>query len=135
MELIRWNESMSVGVAALDFEHQTLINTLNHLHARIEEGHGGETMRVILGRLTDYAHTHFRHEEALFELYGFAQADAHRAEHVEFGNKVMELQLGLLKGKSTVSRETLAFLRDWLSHHILNSDRAYKTCLAGRDLK
>jgi hemerythrin-like metal-binding protein len=135
MELIRWNECMSVGVPALDFEHQTLINTLNHLHARIEEGHADDVMRVIFGRLTDYAHTHFRHEEALFVRYGFAQAAAHRAEHVEFGNKVMDLQLGLLKGDRTVSRETLVFLRDWLSHHILNSDMAYKACLGGRDLK
>lgn len=126
---------MSVGVSALDYEHQTLINTINHLHAQMEAGHGGDVMRVILGRLTDYAHSHFRHEEALFERYGFAAAATHRAEHVDFGNTVMELQLGLLKGSKTVSRETLAFLRDWLSHHILNSDMAYKACLAGRDLE
>jgi hemerythrin-like metal-binding protein len=134
-ESIRWNESMSVGVAALDSEHKMLIDILNDLHSRVEAGHGGEVMRVVLTRLTDYVHTHCRHEEALLALYGYDQAETQQAAHVEFGNKVMDLQLMLLKGDKTVGQETVIFLRDWLIHHILTSDMDYKACLAGHDLK
>jgi hemerythrin len=38
---------------------------------------------------------------------------------------VVELQHRIKSGKANVSFELLHFLRGWLSHHILETDKAY----------
>lgn len=54
---------------------------------------------------------------------GFPESEAHRSQHAAFVARVTEMADRLSSGRLLLSIETTSFLRDWLLHHILETDR------------
>ena len=126
MSLLSWNPGMSVGVGVLDEDHKKLIAMINELHAGMLAGHGNDVVGGILRRLANYTVEHFRREETYFAQTGYPGAPAHIGEHEKLKAKVM-VEIGKFQaGTSGLGIETLTFLRDWLKHHIQESDKAYR---------
>ncbi len=125
MSFMTWSDSLSVGIASIDTQHQWLVDATNRLHAEITKP---EPDRAVLGEifegLVDYTMNHFVAEEEMFERFGYPEAAAHKAEHDALTAKVMQLLLQFEDGES-VGEPVLEFLRNWLLHHILKVDRAY----------
>jgi hemerythrin-like metal-binding protein len=126
MSLINWSDTMSVGVAKVDKEHQKLIELINLLHSEMAAGKSNEVMGKVLGQLIAYTKSHFSMEEALFRTHSYPQATAHKQEHDALTKKVLDLQAEFTAGKTFIGVPTLNFLRDWLTQHILKVDMAYK---------
>jgi hemerythrin len=135
MALITWTDSMSVGVAKIDKEHQKLIELINLLHSEMTAGKSNEVMGKVLGELIAYTKGHFAMEEALFRTHSYPQAADHKKEHDALTRKVVDLQADFKAGKSFIGAPTLAFLRDWLTQHILKQDMSYKLFFASKGLK
>ncbi|QIL81714.1 bacteriohemerythrin [Diaphorobacter sp. HDW4A] len=125
MTLMPWSEQLELGIAEIDTQHRVLVDLANALH---DEIHGASPRCAVIGQilesLVDYTHNHFIMEEVLFHKYGYAQVDAHEAEHSGFTGKIMDL-LTRFEDGDTVGQETLEVLKDWLTHHICVVDRAY----------
>jgi hemerythrin len=68
---------------------------------------------------------HFTVEESLMRILGYPEYEDHHEEHDKLIRQVVELQQKLKSGKANISFELLHFLRGWLSHHILETDKAY----------
>jgi hemerythrin len=134
MAAIRWTEAMSVGVARLDRDHQTLIDLIN----RIADAEDSEETRrriipEVLVTLVAYTVFHFQREEKVMFACGYPEADTHREEHWALTREVHLLQRRFSENPDNVSRgEILQFLTDWLAHHILLQDLAYKAYCEGR---
>jgi hemerythrin len=125
MTMLTWTEDLSVGVRRLDEDHKKLIAMINELHAGLLAGHGNEVLGVVLRQLASYTVEHFQREEAWFDETGYPGAAAHRREHEALKAKVMA-EIGKFQaGSAGLGMETLNFLRDWLQHHIRQSDQAY----------
>jgi len=64
---LKWESRFSVGVEAMDAQHQHLFNLLHELYDRIHQGRDakGRELGDILVALFDYANTHFQDEERL----------------------------------------------------------------------
>lgn len=122
-----WTEAMSVGVPALDADHRCLVRIINLLH----DAEGNDTNRVIeivMEALNRYARFHFAREEQVMTACGFPALGVHRAEHVSFSRTlaaIPERQHG-----EKAAQELRDYLRDWLLHHILIQDMAYKPYIA-----
>jgi hemerythrin len=116
---------MSVGVRQLDDDHKKLISMINELHAGMLAGHSNEVVGGILKRLVAYTVQHFGHEEAFFAQTSFPGAAAHKLEHEKLKQTVMVEVQRFQCGTVGLGIETLNFLRDWLRHHIQESDKAY----------
>lgn len=125
MSFMTWSDSLSVGIASIDAQHQWLVDATNRLHAEITKP---EPDRAVLGEilegLVDYTMNHFVAEEEMFERFGYPETAAHKAEHNALTAKVMQLLLQFEDGES-VGEPVLEFLKNWLLHHILKVDRAY----------
>ena len=81
---------------------------------------------MILDELLSYAAFHFEFEERLMAHADYPQLEAHRREHQGFVNWINEYRDEYVKfGKRALGEPVLAFLKDWLSHHILEEDRHY----------
>ncbi len=132
MVFITWKPEMSVGVAELDEQHRCFVEILNRFHERMKAGRGSEIVDQILAELVSYAENHFATEERLFDRYGYPNALSHRAAHAGFLGKLRELRSEVATGKRFVSLTTLNLLRDWLDHHVMNVDMAYKDFFARR---
>lgn len=77
-DVLIWSDTLSVGVAAMDEDHQILIRMLNEI---MRKDKNGVDVDAALGELMDFIHQHFRREEAIMEVCGDPNLEKHRALH------------------------------------------------------
>jgi hemerythrin len=130
MPLMVWDDSLSVGVSAIDQQHKRLVELLNQVHRSQTDGKGNEAVRKVLEALVTYTVDHFAFEEALFAKHGYQELPAHREAHEKLVARVSAFIEEWGSGRATLGSELFMFLRGWLNGHIRGSDRA-----AGRFLR
>ncbi len=125
MPVIRWNESLSVGIDEFDNQHKKLVSMINELYDATRQKKGRTIIDTIIDELFEYAKTHFRAEENYFSQIGFPEADSHIMEHKDFVKKVSTFRKELQNGKIGVTADVMIFLSEWLLSHIKESDKQY----------
>jgi hemerythrin-like metal-binding protein len=135
MPLIQWSNSLSVGVEAIDKQHQRLIDMINELNDAMRQGKGREVAGKIIDGLVSYTRTHFTFEEKYFAQYGYPESEQHINEHKQFERKASEFRRDFGKGKLTLSMQIINFLSDWLRTHIQGSDQKYAPFFSQQGLK
>lgn len=138
---------MSVGVERLDRDHRVLIGLINRLatcargvdaggadarggDACCGGGGGATVVAEVLKGLIAYTRFHFRREERVMEACGYADLDAHREEHRLLSDEVGALSHRFNGVPGSVHHDDLLrFLTDWLNHHILLQDMAYREAI------
>lgn len=124
--IVVWDESLSVGIQKIDKQHQELVKIINCLVENEDASGHSEPIAQVLDRMTKYAVYHFETEEALMLEYNYPEYESHRDDHAQFKMKTAKFCLDALQRKETLPDELLSFLRDWLTHHILQADMKYK---------
>ncbi len=122
-----WRDEFATGVEEIDEQHKILIHTLQEANQLLTNNSSAEVLDKITRDLLAYALYHFDTEEELMQQYGYSDQEedleAHLAQHRSFSAKVVSIREDLKAG-TLISREALlGFLSDWLSHHILNTDK------------
>jgi hemerythrin len=136
MALMTWTDSMSVGVKALDEDHQKLITIINQLHYGIQAGQTKQALGMVLDQLIRYTRTHFQREEEMFARTNYPKTAEHKAEHVKLIATAADLQKRFQEGASSMlSLETMGFLKQWLTHHIQESDKSYRAHLNAKGIR
>jgi len=125
--LMEWSDKLSVGVAQIDNEHKRLLALLNELNRALESGTGLGALSGVLDGLVHYAAYHFTHEEDQFLRSGYPAYDAHRLQHQALTARVKEIYGEFQSGgeEAELPGEVLEFLKNWLYHHIMESDRDF----------
>ncbi len=126
MALFTWKEDMSVCNKKIDRQHLKLVNLINELHSAMLQGKGQHILAHIMSGLTEYTDEHFLTEEQHFERFDYPDRQNHIAEHASFVQKLNEFKQAMLEGRQQVTIEMIDFLSDWLSHHILETDKQYE---------
>ena len=124
-KLVEWSDELSVGIQEIDEQHKMLVDLLNQLHEAIHKRHGSEATRKILDELADYTRIHFAVEESLMRVLEYPDYEAHKHEHENLIQQMVDLKQKLDTGTHSISFELLHFLKVWLTKHILESDREY----------
>jgi hemerythrin len=136
MAYLEWDDRFSIGVELFDNEHKKLIALINELYDAVLQDAGGPAVERILDRLVEHAVLHFRHEEMYFEDWNFPDRDSHTASHRRLRHQIFEYREQIARaGDETVATELFAFLRQWLTKHILTEDRKYGAFLVGKGLR
>jgi len=135
MSIMVWSAKLSVGVERFDNEHKKLVGMLNGLHDEMLKGKANTVLGPLLSELVKYTQTHFANEESLFKNHHYPNALSHKLEHDQLRKKAMELEVGLKEGRINLSTETMKFLKDWLTNHILGTDMQYKEFLRSKGVK
>jgi hemerythrin-like metal-binding protein len=125
MPLIRWDESLSVGIAEIDDQHKRLVNMINELYDAMLQKKGKAVLSQIIKEMAEYAAVHFATEERYFVRYFYPETDSHRKEHREFKKKVEELRARFEADEIGIAGEVIDFLSTWLKAHIKGSDKRY----------
>jgi len=131
-DFIKWTPSLSVGIATFDEHHQVLISLINKLFVNMEAGEGDTVLKATLEELIEYTDYHFSAEEKVFAELGYSKMDQHIVQHNALLSKARELQAGLENGQAVLTNEVLDFLQDWVTNHILKTDRQYSEFLKGK---
>ena len=92
-------------------------------------GRGNDILDSVFEELIEYTETHFKDEEQLLQVTQYAGLQGHIIEHQAFINRLSELHDKHHTGKTFLTVETLAFIRNWLNGHIKGTDKQYTQCL------
>jgi hemerythrin len=127
MKRIAWDESLSVGIDAIDGQHQTWLARYNNVVDAI--GSAGSTAPVVgtLDFLIDYTELHFATEEGFMREAGYPALEGHRARHEELRRAVADLGDDFEEEGSThaLGEAVETLLGNWLIDHIRSTDQRF----------
>lgn len=123
--LLRWSDSLSVGIDSIDSQHKKLVDLINELYMEMNSGSAKEAVGRTLANLIDYTGSHFQYEEELFAKHDYSEQEDHKLIHSKLVALVIEFQEQFQKGEKDVSLELMEFLKDWLVDHTKETDRQY----------
>lgn len=129
-DLLQWKPEYSVGVEELDRQHRGLIELINHVS---EDDISTGLMGHVFEELQAYTKEHFTTEERLLKTAAYGDLKAHHKEHKAFEQWLSAVRQTYAMGVTSptlLAATVNTFLRDWLVHHILSSDMAYKDHIA-----
>jgi hemerythrin-like metal-binding protein len=128
MALVKWNTEMSVGIDAIDREHQDIIELLSVLHEAVTAGKSPEKTGCMLKDLLARSAAHFAHEEEFMRQHAHPDYDRHKAMHEE-----MTAQVALFLQKHDEGKlkplEIFCLVTDWIKRHLLEEDKKIASCL------
>lgn len=134
MPLIKWNDSMSVGIPESDGEHRTLVEIINDLSDSKGDG-CDDSFDGAMALLTKYADSHFSNEELM--MTSDEVPFEHRAEHLrqhEFFRQRLALANNAAPSEGNkAKREIMAFLGSWLIKHIMSTDKKLSAFIAEKN--
>ncbi len=138
MALIEWDDSLRLGIAVVDRQHERLVGIINRLHEATLEGRGTEVISEILDELIIYTATHFSMEEKYFAQFEYADAEEHKREHDALIAKVNafahDFEKALPSSRSALAMELLQFLKIWWRYHMLETDSKFVALFKERGL-
>ncbi len=129
---MKWTPQMSVGLPELDADHQQLIEIINSLER--PAGNTEEGLRQALVALGRYVEFHFAREERVMAACGYRGLAEHQQEHRDFAEKIRSYAAAAgsaAAGPTTTNIELVNYLNEWLRHHILIVDMAYRPVVEG----
>jgi hemerythrin len=132
--LFIWNDSYKTGISTIDTQHKKLVDLINELHDAMTKGQGNQVIGKIVNELVNYTITHFAAEERLMKQAGYADFDAHKKIHDDFTAKVRDMQKSLADGQKMMSLQVSTFLKEWLSGHIMGTDKKYVPTLSAKGI-
>ena len=127
MKKIQWDDSLSVGVDAIDEQHKIWIGRYNSVVEAIESRGGPAPVTNTLGFLIDYTDVHFSTEEGFMTQSGYPELDAHKAKHEELRGTVANLVQDFEEeGETHVLEDAVeTLLGNWLIDHIRETDQLF----------
>ena len=130
MSLMKWTqEDYGTNVSIADEQHQELFDMVNALNDAVSAKNRSE-VGSRLDALIDFVVVHFNTEERLMEQRGYAGLDQHRQEHDNLVSTCADLQVKFHANEVEIEEGTLAFIKNWLDHHIPVIDRSYGPALS-----
>jgi hemerythrin-like metal-binding protein len=126
-----WSDVLSVGVNAIDRDHQVIFRLLNKLTYRTIKD---ADLEILIEELVEFIVLHFRREEAIME----ACNDPRKADHCILRSEHLA-ELNVLVNGWLVAHDFNAlhllrrFLRDWWTDHIFNVDKEISQYTEGNE--
>lgn len=124
MPVLPWSNMFAVGVQEIDAQHRKLVSILNRLGDAGSDENAAALQNSLLDELTDYTVYHFSTEERLMQQHDYEATATHTAQHKKLVEAVQALHARRAAGETLPFDELMIFLRDWLTNHIMGSDKA-----------
>ncbi|WP_161629966.1 bacteriohemerythrin [Desulfogranum mediterraneum] len=127
--MIKWRTGYNTGVEEFDLEHQKIVQLLNEMFRVVRDKLDPAKVEDVIEALIAYSQKHFAAEERAMAEACCPELDEHRREHGKLIQSVSAYRQRLEAGDQKVAGELYLFLREWLLHHIMETDRKYAAYL------
>ena len=125
MDILKWRTSYETGVSSMDAQHQRLIGLVNQMYNIMRNNEGNYALDTILQKLSDYAVSHLKDEEALLREHSYPDIDEQELNHAGYLEQMKKLYSELEKDREKATKEIYTFLRFWWINHIVGIDKKY----------
>ena len=130
--MFEWNDAYSVNLTTVDSQHKRLFRMAADLHRAMLAGAVQASLFQLLEDLVQYTEVHFAYEERLMQQAGYPELAAHKAQHEYLARRVREFLKDFEEGRIATGITLLQFLKEWMQHHIMESDHKYAPYLKGK---
>ena len=136
MQKIQWDDSLSVGVDAIDEQHKRWIEHYNSVVGAILSHGGTAPVVTTLSFLLDYTDYHFTTEEGYMTEAGYPRLGEHKGKHAELREAVSHLVEDFEEEGPTPALEDAVetLLGRWLVAHIKAVDQRFGAYCVQRDI-
>ncbi|MEE4243174.1 MAG: bacteriohemerythrin [Desulfopila sp.] len=117
--ILRWDESLRVGVEVIDNQHKILFDLANDLHNAVNTGAGRQVVDTLFSVIVNYSFKHFTTEEELVDDLGNYQD--HCCQHYKLIKQLHQYVLDF-RNNRTDGIGPGEFLETWLLGHIREYD-------------
>lgn len=120
MKPIKWREEWTLGDKKIDKQHKCLASTINKIIVNKADA------LKLLEEFIDYSAEHFADEEHLMLEVDYPKElmDAHKEEHKEFTNLLLDVSFELVKNyNEELANKFKKFCLDWFELHFLKTDK------------
>jgi len=122
--MITWSDEFSVSHIEIDNQHKKLILIIEELVSIIHlKDYNYINIVDIVNKLENYIKVHFEFEENLMIKYSYPYLEIHTKEHNELRYKIQNTLVFELEFPDEFYTETLIYLVDWLTNHIMKVDK------------
>ena len=130
---ISWNDRLSTGVSLIDSQHKQLLLMTNNLYlaCRYNNEAARKQFKQTVHDAVAYVKYHFSTEEQIMEKAAYASMGAHKKQHADFVQEVLDNVRAFENGKPFVPVQFAYFLRDWILSHIAITDSRLGGFLTG----
>lgn len=120
-----WKDSYRLGLERIDNQHIELFRMTEDLVNAVKDGAGVEAYQKALGFLKDYVIYHFRDEEAYQASIGYSGIAAHKAEHRQFTQTVLDYEKRLTENgfDEKTMKDLAGTVTAWLIYHVVDTDQ------------
>ena len=122
MTLLQWKSEYSTGIAAVDYEHQQLIELINRLHDQLEASDAATTVPGFFGYLLRGISAHFALEERLMRESAYERLPPHKEDHERLLGDLRELMDTYENSEEVDVVDLSGRLDAWFSHHFRTYD-------------
>jgi hemerythrin len=122
MAQIEWTPEYSIGHAAVDQEHESLIAQINQLYDQLDLPLDIEAIESMLADIQDNISTHFALEELLMQEADYAEYEAHRQDHERLIDEIHDLKFHFEEDPESGKVLLGNRLSDWFSQHFRGFD-------------
>ena len=126
--MLEWDDKYCVGISIIDEAHKGLFGIINKAIRAKEQSDNKKEFMEVLEEMTKYALGHFKTEEDYMREFNYPEYQYHSKEHSDFFNKTLAYFDKVVNCDYHVSNELIEYLKQWIVHHIQESDRQYIDC-------
>ncbi len=125
MPLVEWRAEFSVGVPAIDHEHQELIDLINAAHAKLGVAGAQHLVADFLGEIHAQISAHFALEEKLMRDLGYDEYEDHKADHERLLDEIRDIMDEYERRIGFDDKAFGARLGAWFTEHFRTKDARF----------
>jgi hemerythrin len=122
MALLHWESRYSVGIAAIDHEHQELIELVNRLYEKATTQGSKGAVLDFFGDLFKAISSHFALEERFMRERGYDHLVQHKTDHERLLDEVRDIMEDFEASDRFDERVLAQRLDAWFSRHFETHD-------------
>jgi len=122
MTLRQWDDSLLVGVKAIDDQHRQLFDIMEKVRTLMPTDSDGPDVGSLLKAMVTLTHAHFRDEEQLMDEIRFPDRERHRRLHRDISAHIVAMLEKLKAGEDFGADDLLEFIEKWQVEHVQAED-------------
>jgi hemerythrin len=123
MAWLDWSNACNVSVEEIHEEHKEMFDAIRELESAVGRSAAPKETGALLRKLLIATSDHFTHEEAMMREAMYPGLALHIANHHRLIEKLKAFMARHGRQGQQLDQHALAFLRDWLIHHIQSDDQ------------
>jgi hemerythrin len=128
MTLLEWKDEYRTGFSSIDYEHQTMIESINQIFK--DSGGDKETLLAALGEIQALIEAHFALEEKIMRDQRYAAYIPHKQDHERLLDEILDIMDAVEKnGENDTANALGERLSAWFGIHFASFDKDLHTLI------